>query len=469
MEKDTAGRSYDIAIEHHRSGRNAKALTILDTIIASFPRMASLHIKKGSILYEMKQFDRAVASFEAALTIDSRDPDTCFSKGAALQAQGKLEEALRSYNQSLELQPNHAFALNNRGLALRDCGQMADALRSYDAAIEALPECPDFYFGKAMCLLLLGRFQEGWSLFEWRRSKIQPVASPPSGSHPWRGEDIAGKVLLIQAEQGLGDTIQFCRFASLAKGHGATVVLQVQERLVRLLQTLPFPVSVIGSEAALPACDYHVMLLSMPLHYAGAIPAEIPYLAAEPEKVLGWRTRLEGPGFKIGICWQGERTWQGEEKSGDVGRSFPLILFEKISKFPNVHLISLQKNEGVEQLNNFPDRIVVESFGVDFDSGPHSFLDTAAVIESLDLVITADTAIAHLAGAMGRPVWLALKHVPDWRWLLDRNDSPWYPSMRLFRQKASGDWAGVFDQMEHALLKCLAGTHSLGRRDNQSE
>lgn len=305
--------------------------------------------------------------------------------------------------------------------------------------------------------MLLGRFEDGWSLFEWRKSKIMAVAPPPRNASPWRGESLAGKVLLVQAEQGLGDTIQFCRFASMAEAQGAKLVLQVQDRLVRLLQTLPFPVRVVGTEQAPPACDYHELLLSLPHRLGNVVPATIPYIAAEPDKARLWRAKLGSSGFKIGISWQGERTWGGEEKSGDVGRSFPLSLFEGISKIPNVRLISLQKNEGVEQLDSLPGGMVVETLGDDFDTGPHAFLDTAGIIEGLDLVVTADTSIAHLAGAMGCPVWLALKHMPDWRWLLDCNDSPWYPSMRLFRQTARGDWMGVFGQMEEDLRDCMAG------------
>jgi hypothetical protein len=262
--------------------------------------------------------------------------------------------------------------------------------------------------------------------------------------------------LLIQAEQGLGDTIQFCRFACLAQAQGAQVVLQVQDRLTRLMETLPSPIAVIGETSPVPTCNYHEMLLSLPLRFESAIPESAPYLSAEPTRLRYWRDRLGREGFKIGISWQGEKMWEGLEKPEDATRSFSVALFQGICSIPGVRLISLQKNHGVEQLDNLPDGMTIESLGERFDAGPYSFLDTAAVMESLDLVISADTAIAHLAGALGRPIWLALKCAADWRWLLNRDDSPWYPSMRIFRQTAPGDWAGLFARMEASLRRGCA-------------
>ena len=456
MDREEAARLYDRVLEHQKNGDGTAALALLDRVLASYPAMAVLHVQRGTLLYESKRFGDALASFDTALGLDPRQADAHFGRGAICQAQGKLDDALAAYDQALQIQPAHPRALNNRGLALRLTGNLAGALESYDAAIALRPDCADFRFGKGMCLLQLGRFEEGWRLLEWRKAVIHAVAPPPPGARPWRGEALAGKTLLIQAEQGLGDTIQFCRFA--AQGEG--IVLQVQDRLTRLLQTLPFPVTVIGAQSPPPPCDYHELLMSLPLHRA--VPAAVPYLAAEPQRTEAWRARIGTAGFKIGISWQGERTVDGEEKEGDIGRSFPLRLFETIAAIPGVRLVSLQKNEGVEQLNQLAGR--VESLGDDFDAGEYAFLDTAAVMQSLDLVITADTAIAHLAGALGRPVWLALKFAPDWRWLVERQDSPWYPTMRLFRQTVPGDWRGPFDRMAAALPTLLSGA---SRRDEK--
>jgi hypothetical protein len=302
----------------------------------------------------------------------------------------------------------------------------------------------------------MGRFEQGWRQYEWRKKHKEPIAARSFPQPLWSGaEDLEGKILFIHWEQGLGDTIQFCRYARLAEARGAKVVLSVQEPLRRLLTQLSPTVQIIGGAERPARFDYHSPLLSLPLAFATTretIPAEIPYLGAEHERVENWKQRLGGDGFKIGICWQGRK---GEM---DIGRSFSLREFVNIAAVPDVRLISLQKNDGTEQLANLPEGMNVETLGADFDAGPNAFLDTAAVMEHMDLVITSDTATAHLAGALGRPTWVALKRVPDWRWLLEGSKSRWYPTMRLFRQKLPGEWKPVFDDM----LKELTGRPELG-------
>jgi hypothetical protein len=227
------------------------------------------------------------------------------------------------------------------------------------------------------------------------------------------------------------------------------VVFAVQGDLMRLLQGIGPDIGIVDRAADFRDFDYHTALLSLPLLLrtdATNIPARVPYLFAEPERVREWRARLGEDGFKIGICWQGNP--HGEI---DIGRSIALRNFEALARIPGVRLVSLQKFDGVEQLDDLPSGVRVESLGDSFDAGPDAFMDAAAVMESLDLVITSDTAIAHLAGALGRPVWTLLSYVPDWRWLLDRTDAPWYPTMRLFRQTRPGDWVGVMDEVSEAL------------------
>lgn len=463
IDSQVAAALFDLVIELHRKREYAKALPVLGELIASYPEMATLYVQRGSLLLAAKQLGGALSDFDQALTLDPLNVEGHFGRGATLQAQGNLRDAIDSYDRALGLQPNHAFALNNRALGLRELGHIHEAVQSYEAAIDLMPDCPDFHFGKGMCLLLLGSFQQGWPLYEWRKARIRPVGQAPQGGSPWRGEPLDGKVLLIQAEQGLGDTIQFCRFGSLAHSLGAKVVLQVQDKLTKLLETLPFPARILGENALPPKCDYHAMLLSMPLHFSDTIPAAVPYLSAEPRRADYWNDRLGARGFKIGISWQGEKSWQGEDKPEDRARSFALLLFQRISKIQGVRLISLQKGDGIEQLATLPDGMIVETLGEEFDAGSQSFLDTAAVMQSLDLVISADTAIAHLAGALGRPFWVALKQVPDWRWLLDREDSPWYPSCRLFRQRRPDDWDDVFSRMEAEIRRQLTSIEPCGR------
>ncbi|HTT83069.1 MAG TPA: glycosyltransferase, partial [Rhizomicrobium sp.] len=354
------------------------------------------------------------------------------------------------------LQPEFAEAHNNRGGALQDMERMDEALRSFERAIELKPGFADAYWNKALYKLLTGQFAEGWQLHEWRKRKSEPLGDRTFPQPAWSGrEDIAGKTLFIHSEQGLGDTIQFCRYAILARARAAQVIFAVPDALEHLLRDLHPSIRIVGQRAVPPPFDYHITLLSMPLAFQTTLdncPADIPYLRAEPDRVDRWRERLGSEGFKIGICWQGN-----PKGDVDIGRSFPLQCFERIAAIPNVRLISLQRYTGIEQLAQLPPGMKVETLGSEFDSVPDAFVDSAAVMESLDLVITSDTAMAHLAGALGRPAWVALKRVPDWRWLLDRSDTPWYPTLRLFRQKRRGEWRSVFDAMHDRLLEQLAG------------
>jgi hypothetical protein len=292
--------------------------------------------------------------------------------------------------------------------------------------------------------LVRGNFPEGWPLYEWRKRRVAPEAFHALGRPEWSGrEDLTGKTLFIEAEQGLGDTIQFCRYAPMAADRGAHVIVTVQPSLVRLLQSLDSRIEIAPVAAIPSAFDYHIPLLSLPGAFGtevACIPAAIPYLHVDTGQIARMSSRIGGAGFKIGICWQGSYI------AG--ARSFCLRHLEGISQLPGVRLISLQKGDGIEQLGSRPDAMAVESLGGNF---PEDFAETAAAMETLDLIITCDTSVAHLAGALGRPVWVALRNAPDWRWLLDRQDSPWYPGMRLFRQTAPGDWRGVFAKIEAEL------------------
>jgi hypothetical protein len=247
--------------------------------------------------------------------------------------------------------------------------------------------------------------------------------------------------VFVEAEQGLGDTIHFCRYLRLLEARGARVVFAVQPALRALLRTLSPTIELIAQGTRPEEFDFFCPLLSLPLAFRttlDTIPVDVPYLYADPERCERWRHRLGNAGFRVGICWQGSR------KPIDVGRSFPLVHYQGIAAIAGVRLISLQKGDGAEQLRTRPGSMMVEELGDDFDEEPGAFLDTAALMRHLDLVVTSDTATAHLAGALGCRAWVALKYAPDWRWLLERRDSPWYPSLRLFRQPELGDWESVF-------------------------
>jgi hypothetical protein len=336
---------------------------------------------------------------------------------------------------------------------LEDLRCYDDALASYDRAIALNPAYAEAYANKSTVKLRLGDFAAGWPLYEWRwqsRNFAMPRRDVPQPL--WRGEAFApGQTILLHAEQGLGDTLQFCRYVPLVAARGAKIVLEVPRILRRLLRTLPGDATIIRHGDPTPAFDYHCPLLSLPGIFGTTIetiPANVPYITAEPDRVAVWQKCLPPGDFRIGIHWQGNPVGKV-----DRGRSAPLAEFAPLAAIHGVRLVSLQKYHGLDQLARLPAGMSVETLGDDFDNGPDAFLDSAAAMMNLDLVISTDTAIVHLAGALGRPVWVPLQWAPHWIWMLDRSDSPWYPSMRLFRQTVKGQWRDVFERMASELSK----------------
>ena len=297
----------------------------------------------------------------------------------------------------------------------------------------------------------MGRFEQGWPGYEWRWKCKEFGSLPPFHPPLWDGSPLDGRTILVHAEQGLGDTLQFIRYAPLVHQRGGRVILVCQPPLIGLLTRSPGVERLVAQGEALPDYDVHVPLMSLPGLLGTtleSVPADVPYLDAEPQLVEAWRHRLGSyPGFKVGIVWQGNPKFRLDRR-----RSIPLAQFAPLARVPGVHLFSLQKGPGAEQLAAVTDRFPVTDLGRRLDD----FMDTAAVLKNLDLVISVDTAIAHLAGALGIPVWVALPFVPDWRWLMDREDSPWYPTMRLFRQARPGQWEDVFQRIAEALQRRLA-------------
>jgi hypothetical protein len=336
--------------------------------------------------------------------------------------------------------------------------RLDEALASFDQAISLKPDYSEAFWNKSIALLLKGDLDAGWPLYEWRwqPKEISLFAGKRNFSQPlWLGKEVLiGKTILLWAEQGLGDTIQFCRFARLVSDLGAKVVLEVPKPLVNLLNTLEGVDHIVATGSALPEFDYQCPLMSLPLALKinlSVVSSQVPYLQAQDIRKIKWQHHIKNEGFKIAICWQGNST-----TTLDIGRSFPVILFEEIAKINGVRLISLQKNSGLEQLRALPKDFTIEVLPEEFDSGENAFLDSIAVMTCVDLVITSDTSLAHVAGALGVKTWLPLKYVPDWRWLLDRDDSPWYPSLKLYRQKAIGDWSSVFKDIENDLKSVIA-------------
>jgi tetratricopeptide (TPR) repeat protein len=464
---EAALKSYDAAIARDPAHAEAfnnrgnvlvqlkrfdEALASCERALALRPGYANAHINRGNVLHELHRYEEAVASYDAALALNSDHASAYSNHGNALRILKRFDEALASCDAAIALKPGHADAHHNRSFVLRDMKRLEEALVSCDAALALKPDFPEASCNRGMLNLLLGRFSEGWPDHEWRWAVKDGAGKKPwlmLAAPEWRGEDLKGRRIFVYAEQGLGDIMQFARYLPLLVKRGAKVTFAANHKILRLLRLLCKGIEVVDSVPSKQTFDFQCALMSLPLHFRtvlSTIPADIPYLHAEDGLVAKWKDRLGKQGFKIGIVWQGSPSG-----TVDRGRSFPLREFSPLARIKGVRLISLQKNYGLDQLAEIPPDIEIETLGEDFDSGPDAFLDTAAVMANLDLVISSDTSTAHLAGALGRPLWVALKYVPDWRWLLDREDSPWYPTARLFRQERAGDWKGVFSRMEREL------------------
>lgn len=362
-----------------------------------------------------------------------------------LYAAGRLDEALARYREAAATNPDSAAMPYNIANVLRLLGRTEEALAAYDASLARLPRFAVARHNRAVALLQLGRWQEGFREYEWRKACPEFVEDPRYRlPRPWQGESVEGKTLYIFPELYQGDLIQFGRYALLAERIGARVLLGAPPEMHALLRTMSPTLTLVDAAAPPPDYDFQAPLLSLPLLF-GTTPDSVPrgqYLQAEPARVARWREHLGSDGLKIGIVWQGS--------AKAAHRSFPLALAaEALGAVPGVRLISLQKHAGLDQLAGCPK---VETLGEDFDAGPDAFLDTAAAIRCCDLFVSADTSTAHLAGALAAPAWLALNTPADWRWLESGAATPWYPTLRLFRQHEPGGWAGVFAEMREVLV-----------------
>ena len=470
-------------------GRPEQALESYDRAVALDPALADAFYNRGGVLEEMQLWDDAVASYENAIALRPIFPQALNNLGNSLFNLARYEEALDKFNRALALAPPNADVLTNRGNVLREMRQFTAALSDHNAALALNPsnvECfnnrgsvfreigrldealadyhhalalnPDHVGARAnlaLTELLLGDWAKGFEGYELRFRKWKNrIFQPNTGAGPWRGEALAGKSILLYGEQGFGDAIQFIRYVPQLVAQGARVTVLCDRRLHRLFSTIAAGVDFIASAETGRTFDFQIALMSLPRVLAirpETLRSEVSYLRAEAGRCEYWRLRLGEHGFKVGLAWQGNPAG-----SIDNGRSIPLRAFAPLAKIDRVRIISLQKNHGTEQLMNLPPGMTVERPGFDFDEGNDAFIDTAAIMANLDLVITSDTSIAHLAGALGRPVWIALKYVPDWRWLTKRSDSPWYPTARLFRQTTLDDWQGVVSEIA-AALRLTAG------------
>lgn len=416
-----------------------RALQSFDEGLHLAPDDAELHNGRGVALLELRRPLEALESFERALKIAPDHRDALGNRGNALLRLNRVEDAVVAYDLALTVTPRNAPLLANRAAALRRLDRPQEAIMSATRALAIKPELAHARFVEAVARLTVGDFAGGWRAYE-SRWQIGWLASQRRdfGAPLWLGEEpLAGKTILLHAEQGLGDTIQFVRYAPLLAARGATVILEVQRELARLMSGMPGAAVVVARQETLPAYDFHCPLMSLPLACGttlDTIPADIPYVTPATADVAAWRARLPSRRPRVGLVWSGERS-----HDNDLNRSIPLATLMPLLDLPDVTFVSLQHEVRTEDLDLLGSRSNVLPLGPQFAD----FADTAAALANLDAVISVDTAVAHLAGAMGKPLLLLLPFAADFRWLRERADSPWYPTARLFRQPQFGDWQSV--------------------------
>jgi Tfp pilus assembly protein PilF len=442
----------NLGLALHGAGRFEEAIAYYRNALALAPRHAEILYNLGNAFLALDHVSDALAGYDEALANNPAHVGARVNRGNTLLRFNRPADALASYDQALAALPDHPQILTNRGHALRRLDRPHEALASFEAALKKSPDFPEAHFEAALAHLTLGDFKAGWKAYEWRWKTNAFADKRRTFRQPlWLGDaPLSGKTILLHAEQGFGDTLQFIRYAPLVAERGARVICEVQPELV----SLPAPlggIEVVAKGNALPHFDLHCPLLSLPLAFGtelAAIPAKIPYLAAPSARVANWRDRLPPGNLRAGVVWSGSLAHKN-----DANRSIPLAKFASLlAKLPFA-CFSLQREM------RDADREVLQRLPNLVDLGPElsDFTDTAAVISLLDVVISVDTAVAHLAGALGKPVVILLPHAADFRWLRDRRDTPWYPTAKLLRQPAFGDWDSAISRLGDELREMVGG------------
>ncbi|MBY0510390.1 MAG: tetratricopeptide repeat protein [Rhodospirillaceae bacterium] len=446
----------DYAEAHQNLGAALHDLQRMDEAVAAFnqavvlkPDYAKAHYGLGLVRQTQKRWDEALDHYGRALAYNAGYIDALNNTGVILKEQGKLKDAAARHERALALKPDHAHTHYNLGLVREEEGRLDEALSSYAQAQTFAPDEADAHWNEALIRLLRGEYERGWRQYEWRHKRSRP-APPRDGMKRWQGEDLRGRAILLQAEQGYGDTIQFVRYAAILKARGAKVAVACQAGLPSLIQTATGVDEVIDWDAPC-AADFYIPLLSLPGALATTtetIPGAVPYLRAAPERLAAWRGKFAAPGRNIGLVWRGN-----PGNSINHKKSIPLDALAPLLATPGVNWSIIQADATADEIAQLSAHGTVEARGPALTD----WAETAALISALDLVISVDTGVAHLAGALGARVWVPLSFIPDWRWLLDRPDSPWYPTARLYRQPSFGDWPAVIGRLR-ADLAALAGT-----------
>lgn len=463
---DYAEAYNTMAFSLEKQKRYTEAMENYKQALQLKPDYAEAYNHLGFILNKQGRHAEAIENYKHALQVDPNYAEVYSNLGVALKEQEQFAEAIKNFEQALRIDPDFTEAYYNLANSLRDEGQCAEAVDNYKHAIRLKPDYGEAHWNMSLTNLLSGNFIEGWKGYRWRRNidlKIL-IGRHYTDKPRWDGTPFNGKRLFVHYEQGLGDNIQFVRYLPMIKARGGTVIFETLKPLIALLRDFPGVDQIVENHPdGKPSVDFDIYtsLLDMPNIFGttlDTIPVDIPYIHADPVKAKYWQNKLAGPYFKVGIVWAGSPT-----HGNDRYRSCKLKHFTPLTAIENVCLFGLQKGKAATQMDEMAGTLPIVNISKEFED----FTDTAAAIGNLDLVISVDTSVLHLAGAMGKPTWALLPYAPEWRWMLNRQDSPWYPTMKLFRQKAWGQWEPVFNQVAQE-LKIAAENHKADRNLIQS-
>ena len=434
---------YFMSLAFEAQGLNIRALDLCDAAIAINDSNQNFWILKGRLQYKLKLFDQSLCSFNAAIKLDPSNSEANNGLGVVLRYLNRPSEAIEYCDRAIALKSNFSAAYYNRGNAHKDKKSLLLAHRDYQKAIDLAPNNTQALLGHGLLYLLEGEYSKGWGLYEWRYKTSEHSHKYRNFNEPRLSRDVSlqGKRVLVCSEQGLGDVIQFCRYIPMMIEAGAVVLLESPEALSSILLSLSPLLQIIQKGAELPAFDFYIQIASLPFVFGtllDSIPAKKSYLSSSVDHLNIWKCKLGASNkFKVGLVWSGSAT-----HDNDLNRSISLNTLRDLFMLP-IEFHSLQ----VDYRSGDLDRLTAEFSVIDHSKDISTFADTAALIECLDLVIGVDTSVVHLAGALGKPVWIMLAFMPDFRWMLDRQDSPWYPTAKLFRQQAIGDWEPVINKL----------------------
>jgi tetratricopeptide (TPR) repeat protein len=454
LNPDLAEPHANLGVIFRAMGRAREALQAYGRALELNPDCAEVHCNLGVALADLDRMEEAVACYYHALAINPKFANAHYNLANALRKADQHESAIEIYQRAIQCQPDLVQAWSNMGMSFNDLGLNDLALRAYDQAVDLQPEWAEARWNRALTHLLLGNFERGWAEFDCR-NQIEPPSSRTFPGQRWNGEDISGKTIVLNWEMGLGDSINFVRYASWVAQRAGRVVLEIQEPLRELCESVVGVDQVISIKRDEPFVHYdvHCSLMRLPQLYRSdpaTMPRSVPYLRPSIERIEKWKNRIGRcrSALRVGLVWAGS-----PEHQNDRQRSLPLATLAPLADAGDIEFFSLQRGAAADQAEHPPANMRLSNYAAEFEN----MAATAALIEQLDLVISVDTSVAHLAGAMGKPVWVLLAYVPDWRWMLERAETPWYPTMRLFRQPSIGEWSEPISRVCGELGKLRVG------------